>query len=124
MPRAPMKPHKKQDGFVYVRLSRDFARSPMRVVRETLREICAAGGESWQFYSDNCSWQRIISSRRTEEAVELADYLKRCDENGFIVTRFSRTHWTVQGILDNWKVHTASTLRKAYRLCKHAQAAS
>lgn len=72
-------------------------------------------------YMDNRPDARIISSRRVEEAVETADYLKRCAEEGLCVTH-EFGEWSVSMVirtLGSRVVKVAAegvgkTLREAY----------
>ena len=67
-------PHKEQAGWLYLRSRRGgekVAGSPLVVVDGCDIE-----------YNDDQSGSRVISSVRVEEAVETADYLKRCAAEG------------------------------------------
>jgi hypothetical protein len=67
-------PHKEQDGYIYCRF---------RVKgRMSGRPILMEDDDAMYTYDDDSGGTRIISSRRVEEAVETADYLKRCAEEG------------------------------------------
>jgi hypothetical protein len=86
-------PHKEQDGFVYIRVpsgitrwfdqKRTLAPTPLVVWRDTVA------------YLDRLSESRTISSRRVEEAVETADYRKRCAEEGLGAYANTDGSWTV-----------------------------
>lgn len=91
-------PHKEQEGWVYVRVSR----SPQ-------------ADDVHLSYNDSAPWRRVISSRRVEEAVETADYLKRCAEEG-LVAYFGRTEshrWAVGDSIGP-RGRGGATLREAY----------
>jgi hypothetical protein len=110
-------PHKEQDGWVYVRAARvpkptvdrdwpiDDAThdgSPVyRLIRSSGRFIDVA-------YGDGNNHARTISSRRVEEAVETADYLKRCAEEGLTAGRVP--FWSELEKQDDgsWKRHVLS----------------
>jgi hypothetical protein len=123
--RAPLAPHKEQDGWLYVRVLR-VGRWPLSGKRRVLNPDSRVCGE----YSDKHPASRIISSRRVEEAVEMADYLKRCAEAELNATYFNsypngRGKWCVfSASLDKWQVgddHVwGDTLREAYWRYKNA----
>jgi hypothetical protein len=75
--RRILAPHKEQDGWVYVRVSRAPQPDDMHVS-----------------YNDTAPTRRIIPSRRVEEAVEIADYLKRCAEEG-LAAMYGGDVWVV-----------------------------
>ena len=137
--RAPLAPHAEQDGWRYVRV-RDWRSliSPRRnpkYVFSFAQRVRGKGkcGEFTNFvsqYDDSFDGSRIISSRRVEEAVETADYLKRCAEAELNATYFNsypngRGKWCVfSASLDKWRVgddHVwGDTLREAYWRYKNA----
>lgn len=122
-------PHRIQDGWRYVRVPSSIV-SPLGAPRESDEVVFAArlsltnsmatpGLETHLelSYRDDVPGSRIISSRRVEEAVETADFLKLCAEEGLTA---QRSH-----VLKQWLVwggqHTAGheygvgdTLREAY----------
>lgn len=131
--RAPLAPHKDQDGFVYVRVRRegDLYRhtetpdgNPFGAVLDIMRRFV---------YRDTQPQQRVISSRRVEEDVETGDYLKRCLDEDLDVRCWSAVGAT--GYMHNvtgawWIVWKPShkkampsgspTLREAYWRYKNA----
>lgn len=123
-------PHKMQDGYVYLRLRVRRRGANGGVFVKLMRDI---PGDIIG-YLDNRPSQRIISSRRVEEAVETADYLKRCAEEGlsaYWMTKPRGSEYTVDGktevpypcwVIERWtdevtidgRCGAASTLREAY----------
>lgn len=82
-------PHKEQDGWVYVRVesrildASDQADDIIKTPRDEL--LISSIDEDLRIktaYNDNAAGSRVISSRKVEDAVETADYLKRCAEEG------------------------------------------
>jgi hypothetical protein len=130
--RKILAPHKEQRGWVYVRVPSGYARPdmPESVNIVTRPPGLAIGIDSRTFkskpelhvaYNDTPSTQRIISSRRVEEAVETADYLKRCADEGlrvqrefdeWVVCRVERTPGTPVQYIRGTGV--GATLREAY----------
>lgn len=123
-------PHKEQDGWVYLRVRR--VPRNMRVSTVGGFEEADPSKPSYATFlnvsrkwfgiqpADDLPPFRTISSRRVEEAVETADYLKRCKDEGLSVTfgvnSAPRLVWGVQhedGSLVGVWGHGA-TLREAY----------
>ena len=117
-------PHKSQEGWVYLRL---------QVTRRTggfvhfpiFLDPREPSGHTDARYDDAPPEKRVISSRRVEEAVETADFLKLCaDERLTVVRGYDEWHvglYCSSGIagkpLTSLGVHsfeTAPTLREAY----------
>ena len=96
MKRRPiLKPHHEQDGWVYVRVGRetldasDQADDRFQTSRNglLLNSIAMPGPRIRTAYNDDADGARVISSRKTEEAVETWEYLQRCEEEGLRVVR-------------------------------------
>ena len=125
MPRKILAPHKEQDGWAYIRISKGLVKGlqPLRVL------IGGAADGTWDIppgytpencalgYNDGDPNSRIISSRRVEEAVETADFLKRCAEDELTATRFPRHDdmcWRVDEYGNIAVYGYGTTLRAAY----------
>jgi len=117
-------PHKEQDGWRYVRVPSSIV-SPLGAPRESDEVVFAArlsltnsiatpGLETHLelSYRDDVTCHRIISSRRVEEAVETADFLKRCADEG-LVASWIRDYWLVYELAEPPQA-TGNTLREAY----------
>ncbi len=128
--RRILAPHKEQNGWVYVRV-------PSRVVCERGRAPrmgcdplgvfmvkAAFGGGAFIRYPDDVPNSRTISSRRVEEAVETADYLKRCAEEMLEASYCGGSkRWTVRAASVNViQIRHGDTLREAYWRYKNAVA--
>jgi hypothetical protein len=108
-------PHKEQDGWVYVRVSRTPQPDDMHLS-----------------YSDSAPSRRIISSRRVERAVETDDFLRLCAEEGIVAQRGGVG--LAGGYIDEWVVRmplsvrhgglyfTGNTLREAYYRMHNSEA--
>jgi hypothetical protein len=133
--RAPLPPHKEQDGWVYVRVKMfDRALRWGAAVYQALFvpggfpcPTCLAPSHHHRLgsfvYRDEFPNSRIISSRRVEEAVETADYLKLCAKEGLRATFFGdlcSPGWMVTGLGPRYSM--ASTLRESYWRYKNAVA--
>lgn len=93
-PQDVMPPHRKQEGIVYIRVCNKSAK---------------------EHYDDTLPVSRTISSVRVENAVELADYIKICQEEGLHVAVHPGGGYTVfSPETDNGKFAEGSTLRQAY----------
>ena len=118
-----LRPHSLQDGFVYIRVPRAFLkpRDPSDTYPWMDVEEYYVGGERaidvW--YPDLYPECRVISSRRTEEAVEEADYLARCKAEGLAVIYGSSGNILLLGKGPDVR---AKTLRRAYRVYKAREA--
>lgn len=128
-------PHKEQNGWRYVRVPSSIV-SPLGAPRESDEVVFAArlsltnsiatpGLETHLelSYRDDVRCHRIISSRRVEEAVETADFLKRCVEEGLSATRFPRHDdmcWRVDEYGNIAVCGYGTTLREAYYRYKAA----
>ena len=110
MPRKILAPHKEQDGYAYYRLPNSNIRRSLFV--RTMEVIGMMRGMDEPWYPDDSPHQRIISSRRVEEAVETADFLKRCAEEG-LVASWIRDYWLVYELAEPHQA-TGNTLREAY----------
>ena len=119
MSRLPMRPHKEQDGWRYVRVS--LYKTPRQQRYGVGNLIPGSGlGDFVAYYHDHDEHPnaRVISSRRVEEAVETADYLKMCADEGL--------HALQASIGRGWLVYhperpyqdSAPTLRAAYHRYK------
>lgn len=135
-------PHKEQDGWVYLRVLRI-----SQQVQDRAHNVYGDGPErgvpayatflhvSRKWFgiqpADDLPELRVISSRRVEEAVETADYLKRCAEEDLEVRFWSAVFETEDGSTDSisptgvwWQVfrprdkkaqpNACYTLREAY----------
>jgi len=144
-------PHKEQDGWVYVRVPSGYARPTFPravdfVTRKGLPGL-SIGFDSKTFetapmihvaYDDVAPTQRVISSRRVEEAVENEDYLAKCAGEGLVAVFTQRNEWAVgmytatgqSGVgittvgahsgYDGHAIACAPTLREAYYRYKAA----
>lgn len=97
MSRRVLAPHKEQDGWCYIRVPN----AAMRMV-----------------YQDVNPEDRVISSRRVEEAVEIADYLKLCHQNGYAAIMTIPGTWRV--LNRTGKTCSAPSLREAYHRMRQA----
>ena len=95
-------PHKEQDGFVYTRMPSGIAKPDAPARFDVPRPlVCTAlitkGGEVLieHHYDDSEPGSRIISSRRVEEAVETADFLKLCADEGLCAVAVNTGTWVV-----------------------------
>ena len=128
MPRKILAPHRVQDGWVYWRIKTTPAASaanaptinPLWLVKkDTLECVKASDLGLGVGYSDDAPGSRIISSRRVEEAVETADFLKLCDEEGLIAVKFPQL-WRVEEYTCLSTAGYGRTLREAYYRYKAA----
>ena len=127
-------PHKEQDGWVYWRLNvttgKNAANAPAinplwLVKKDTLECVKVRDLGLGIGYADDTPGSRIISSRRVEEAVETADFLKLCAEEALAVTKFPRRgdmRWRVDGYagMSFALARYGTTLREAYYRYKAA----
>ena len=134
MPRKILAPHRVQDGWVYWRIKTTPAASaanaptinPLWLVKkDTLECVKASDIGLGVGYSDDTPSSRIISSRRVEEAVETADFLKLCDEEGLIATKLpplrkADSRWRVDEYTGVSVSGYGRTLREAYYRYKAA----
>ena len=118
-------PHKEQDGTVYLRVMRIPKPNAVATMPRVYPEEEYVPGPDYFIptrsgrgivvsYGDSMKVSRTISSRRVEEAVEMADYLKLCADEGLRVTFFGDLvvpQWMVSGRGD---YRMAATLREAY----------
>jgi len=128
MPRKILAPHKEQDGYAYYRLPNN--NIPRSLFVRAMEVVGLMRGMDEPWYPDDSPHQRIISSRRVEEAVETADFLKLCAEEGLDAIHRSYGEWFVVedvqdpgGILPNdisVPCGYGSTLREAYYRYKAA----
>jgi len=117
MPRKILAPHHEQDGYAYYRLPN--SNLSRRVFIRAMEIIGLGRGMDEPWYPDDAPNQRIISSRRVEEAVETADFLKLCAEEGLAVTKFplirkADMRWRVEKYTDTSTAGCGATLREAY----------
>ncbi len=113
-------PHKDQNGYVYIRVLKWGKRFLPHALPDTgFGRLCAAMSSA--FYRDDNPDQRIISSRRVEEAVETMDFLKRCHEESLSVQTWpvwGKTNWVVFPMGPTGSstagMETYPTLREAY----------
>ncbi len=106
-PRPILKPHHEQDGWVYVRVASAMVcpsdahnrRSgvPTGISCVLITPVHPTGCLGVR-YTDEQPTQRVISSRKTEEAVETWEYLQRCADEGLAASRHDNGVWMV---LDN-----------------------
>jgi hypothetical protein len=124
-------PHKEQDGWQYWRLfmrteyaDREIA--PDAGINSIWLFRPAADGKHFEYvkprdvgvgvyYSDDTPGSRIISSRRVEEAVETADYLKRCADEGLFVAYVEGEWWVSRRSIE-WDApcKVGTTLRESF----------
>lgn len=127
-----LKPHREQEGAVYVRALR--VPWSALVGTESVDELDPAlqantgpwyllprrsGRGVYVAYDDSLPACRTISSRRVEEAVETMDYLKRCEDEELVVMVdwcHSGGKWGVAPSLtfDSDTMEWGYTLREAY----------
>lgn len=145
--RRILAPHKEQDGWVYYRMRPvSSGNLAARVRNWTLARIIDG---TWCLHTDGASGipddvgfaylddvpgSRVISSRRVEEAVETADYLKRCAEEGLVAVFDYSDGWHVglhtrsvaplggQRVTGAHGYGSGATLREAYWRYKNAVA--
>lgn len=147
-------PHKEQDGYVYIRVYRDSRRHADAIehgfTQENVIDFVAnakdrdTDPEHWTFpkahvrYYDTWEEDRIISSRKVEQAVETWEYLERCREEHLVAQMLGwgeKSAWSVSrngggaftsdgdgGCTIRYKggFSIAPTLREAYRRYKNA----
>ena len=98
--RTVIAPRSDQDGWVYVRVS-----------RELWDEF-----ECWKVaYKDSLPCSRTVSSLRVEEALETMEYLEKCYEAGYVVRMTGSRSWTVSRC--GWNAW-GKTLKAAYYILK------
>lgn len=93
-------PHRIQDGWVYVRLPKVAGRRLMLDIGELI-------------YDDSHAGARIISSRKTEQAVETWEYLQRCKAEGLMASQW-HDKWIVGHSSAKRSAGSGQTLRAAY----------
>jgi len=113
-------PLEERDGWVYVRMRRGrtyengtiAGNFPMRDGYGGMPELM--GG--WFEYSDMHPACRVVTSRRVEDAVETADYLRRCADENLDTIRHGdgpmAPQWSVGAIGRGWA--DGRTPREAY----------
>lgn len=119
-------PHKEQDGWRYVRVPSSIV-SPLGAPRESeevvfaarlsLTNSIAAPGLETRLelsYRDDTPGSRIISSRRVEEAVETADFLKQLTSEGMYASYWPDGQWLVAPAGHRGVTGGGTTLREAY----------
>lgn len=119
-------PHKEQDGWRYVRVPSSIV-SPLGAPRESDEVVFAArlsltnsiatpGLEAHLelSYRDDVPCHRIISSRRVEEAVETADFLKLLTSEGLYASYWPDGQWLVAASKSTGNRGSGTTLREAY----------
>lgn len=122
-------PHKEQEAAVYIRALRVPGPAATKFVNADASEYVEGPDyflptrskkDIVVSYDDSRGAARTISSRRVEEAVETADYLKLCEQEGLIVARQWLGLW---GVAHGYsELHPAwPTLREAYHRYKAAQ---
>ena len=121
----PLAPHKEQDGHAYVRVeSNGVADNGKRIFFcEGMKGTDTFDGKTYPYdevwpefiYNDDIPYQRIISSRKVEQAVETWEYLALCLERGWAAERNS-AGWMVSDENDPEQDPCAwgDTLRQAY----------
>lgn len=104
--------NKNQQGMVYIRIPDwwlDYTNGDMieRISSYCTSEWCDETFDG-PWYPDTEDSQRVISSQRVEDAVEIADFLARCKQRGWCVSYVGTESW--------WFVTNfgAKTLREAY----------
>ena len=135
MKRRILPPHKRQDGYHYIRVeccgkeegNQVYGYSPYPENDETWYPV------ELMTYDDGWPSQRIISSRRVEEAIEIVDYLKLCAKDGLFATYDELLSgapsrrvvglgaWGVS-TNDRSRIGRGKTLKEAYWRCKNAGA--
>lgn len=135
-------PHKEQDGWVYVRARRCKWQSPvmagmLSIFRPEIQRRPRVTIDRYDYEfapSDSMPGSRIISSRKVEEAVETADWLKRCAEEGMVAVFDYSDGWHVglhtrsvaplggQRVTGAHGYGSGATLREAYWRYKNAVA--
>ena len=133
MPRKILAPHKEQDGWVYVRVPRTYLGEPlpgMRAVPPTedlptpMKLYKFPGPGTYEVgYPDTDPGSRVISSRRVEEALETAAFLKLCAEEELYAAYWPHSHWLVAA-LNTGNRGSGTTLREAYYRYKAEAVAS
>ena len=128
MPRKILAPHKEQDGWVYWRVKvttgKNAANAPTinplwLVKKDTLECVKASDIGLGVGYSDDTPGSRIISSRRVEEAVETADFLKLLTSEGLYAAYWPDARWMVADESIGSGMF-GTTLREAYYRYKAA----
>ena len=114
-------PYKEQDGMAYIRVQKAIGDNTLVAIphdgRFSERDgVCAFG------YDDTKKATRIISSRRVEDSVLIADYLDKCSEAGMFVTRYPWGEWVVQSPKTTapYTAFSDSSLKAAYHRCTSA----
>ena len=137
-------PHREQDGWQYWRvrvLNRVHAKDgvkPDAGLNGLLLARPNEEGTAWEcvrprdigiaiHYDDSATQTRVISSRRVEEAVETADFLKLCAEEGIrvVYNGDGKGRWYVGGAACSFLSipwGTGDTLREAYYRYKSQEA--
>lgn len=133
-------PHKEQNGWVYVRVPKDLVGieglmdgADYYTAHTDHGFLVVDNGEEYGYgYDDTRTGSRVVSSRRVEEAVETADYLKRCEEEGLVAVFDYSDGWHVglhtrsvaplggQRVTGAHGYSSAPTLREAYWRFKNA----
>ena len=123
MPRKILAPHRVQDGWVYWRLNvttgKNAANAPTinplwLVDKDTLACVKASDIGLGVGYADDTPGSRIISSRRVEEAVETADFLKLLTSEGLHASCWPDGQWLVAAPKLTGNPASGTTLRAAY----------
>ena len=123
MPRKILAPHRVQDGWAYWRLNVTTAKNaanaptinPLWLVdKDTLACVKASDLGLGVGYSDDTPGSRIISSRRVEEAVETADFLKLLTGEGLYASCWPDGQWLVAAPNLTGNPASGTTLREAY----------
>jgi hypothetical protein len=123
MPRKILAPHRVQAGWVYWRLNvttvKNAANAPTinplwLVDKDTLACVKASDLGLGVGYADDTPGSRIISSRRVEEAVETADFLKLLTSEGLYASYWPDGQWLVAASKLTGNPASGTTLREAY----------
>jgi hypothetical protein len=111
-------PHKEQERYVYVRMWKEGSYT-LTSSRHLVEDGRVPVMSTVFGYSDDQPDQRVIASKRVEEAVETYDYLKKCEDEGLWCDRcpvVGEVQWSVWRDVET-KLTTmrwGATLREAY----------
>lgn len=84
------------------------------------RSLIGFGGDV--LYADSHPSERIISAKRVEEAVEMADLIALCKERSWLVLMDRNGEWVVRSLSEPHRiVDPSKTLRAAIFLCEQRE---
>lgn len=109
--------NKNQQGMVYIRVPDWWLSFTNGDMIERISSYCTSEWCDETFdgpwYPDTEDSQRVISSQRVEDAVEIADFLARCKQRGWSVSYLgTESWWFVTSLPAHY--FGAKTLREAY----------